>query len=100
MKKLTPVFNVKFFFFFSNNVRLFYITSRMAKKKKKSPSRLPFPCLQLQGEKLPPLSSKFHLHVDEAVGEAVALLVDGAGGEAGFGEENGGEMNQPAGLAG
>jgi hypothetical protein len=27
-------------------------------------------------------------------------LVDGAGGDAGFGEENGGEMNQPAGLAG
>jgi len=70
------------------------------KKKKKVPSRLPFPCLQLQGEKLPPLSSKFHLHVDKAVGEAVALLVDGAGGDAGFGEENGGEMNQPAGLAG
>ena len=37
---------------------------------------------------------------DEAFGEAVALVVDGAGGEAGFGEENGGELEEPAGLAG
>jgi hypothetical protein len=93
MKKLTPIFYVKFFFFF-NNVRLFYVTSSEWQKKK-SPSCIPFPFLQLQGEKLPPFSSKFHLHVNEAIGEAVALLVDGAGGE-----ENGGEMNQPAGLAG
>lgn len=37
---------------------------------------------------------------DEAVGEAVALVVDGAGGEAGFGEIHGGELEEPAGLAG
>ena len=36
----------------------------------------------------------------EAVGEAVALVVDGAGGEAGFGEIHGGELEEPAGLAG
>lgn len=30
----------------------------------------------------------------------MALVVDGAGGEAGFGEENGGELEEPAGLAG
>ena len=37
---------------------------------------------------------------DEAVGEAVALVVDGAGGESGLGEVDGGELEEPAGLAG
>lgn len=37
---------------------------------------------------------------DEAVGEAVALVVDGADGEAGLGEVDGGELDEPAGLAG
>ncbi|KAF7820130.1 Tyrosine-specific transport protein [Senna tora] len=37
---------------------------------------------------------------DEAVGEAVALVVDGASGESGVGEVNGGELEEPAGLAG
>lgn len=36
----------------------------------------------------------------EGVGEAVALVVDGGDGEAGFGEEDGGESHEPAGLAG
>ena len=36
----------------------------------------------------------------EAVGEAMALVVDGAGGEAGSGEIHGGELEEPAGLAG
>lgn len=36
----------------------------------------------------------------KAVGEAVALMVHGAGGEAGFGEVDGGELKEPAGLAG
>lgn len=38
--------------------------------------------------------------VGEAVGEAVALVVDGARGESRFGEEDGGQLEEPAGLAG
>lgn len=37
---------------------------------------------------------------NEAVGEAVALVIDGAGGETGFGEMDGRELEKPAGLAG
>ncbi|XP_020979390.1 uncharacterized protein LOC110271987 [Arachis ipaensis] len=37
---------------------------------------------------------------DEAVGEAVALMVNGAGGESGLGEVDGGELEEPAGFAG
>lgn len=37
---------------------------------------------------------------DEAVGEAMALVIDGAGGETGFGEMDGSELDNPAGLAG
>lgn len=36
---------------------------------------------------------------EEAVGEAVALVVKGAGGEAGLGEVDGSELEEPARLA-
>lgn len=37
---------------------------------------------------------------DKSIREAVALVIDGARGEARFGEEDGGELDNPAGLAG